>query len=77
MSAVIQVPPPCPARGAAQPATTCVKALSARTVQPLLRSRRHRREGRCTPSLRNTARCDGLHHRIGSPSENHGKMPLR
>jgi hypothetical protein len=77
MSAVIQVPPDCLSRGAAQPATTCAKAVSARTTQPLLRNRRRRRLGRRTPSVRNTARRDGLHHRIGSPSQNHGKIPLR
>ena len=46
MSAVIQVPPDWPARGAAQPATTCANALSARTTQPLPRNLRDNFPGR-------------------------------
>jgi hypothetical protein len=59
----------------AQARITRLKAVSAVTSHVLPRSWRRKRLDRCTPSVRNTMRGSGDHHRIGSPSLNHGKMP--
>jgi len=74
ISGTIQVPA-CPSRGAAHCAITSRKAVSTRvSYAPRSTDLRSDRET-LSSSGKSTMRGSGDHHRIGSPSENHGKMP--
>ena len=82
MSSEIQVPGPS-RRGAAQLRMTSSKALSKRTCQrppsAMLRVTRFKALCRLLLTLKlavgSTMRGSVLHHRMGWPSENQGKMP--
>jgi hypothetical protein len=79
MSGTIQVPG-CSSRGAvAQAWITSGNAVSKRISWPgaLMKRSKVFRSERCSlkSCVRSTMRGFGLHHRIGWPTPNHGKMP--
>ena len=65
------------ARGAAQARSTAPKAVSVRTSKRCRRSVLRREWLTWSSSGTSTRRGSGVHHRMGSPSLNQGKMPRR
>ena len=74
---VIQVPPPPSRLGAAQPCTTSANAAFSVIRNSFRRRRRRSRRETRSSAGTITARGSGDHHRIGPPSEYHGKIPRR